>query len=295
MIQQAYHGITLSEAHYRVWKHTCNDIIQELQTWYALDVTYHQSGKPRSSARQIWIEQHPEYTELTSEIEAYKDEFLSEEYTWAKSAQVSNYYRWSAELAQVKMEQLLLPNPLLVEGLSVCGKATECKCGHHDTQDSYHLLRGTIGDYEVRGVPDVFAVDQKGIAWVADYKTMNRPMTAAALSEDEQLALYVELLRQNGYIIERHQKVYVGHIYLTDNIAEDGGIQPIWTVPSSHALPRLAKQLAYMDRHISNNDFIPTRGIATGAQSPCTSCGLAYVCPTGLSNEALVPIEGEVL
>ena len=265
---------------------------KKLQTWYALDVAYHESGKPRTKARQIWIEQHPEYAELTHEIEAYKDEFLSEDYTWAKSALLTNYYRWSAKLATVKLAQLLLPMPLLVEGLPVCHQ--ECKCFQGDAQDSYRLLQGHIGDYPVRGVPDVFAIDKGGVAWIFDYKTMNRPMTTASLSEDEQLALYVELLRQNGYIISG-QKVYVGHIYLTDNIAEDDGVQPIWTIPSPHALPRLAKQLAYMDRHIRANDFIPIRGIATGAQSPCASCGLAHVCSTSLANETGVSLEGEVL
>ena len=295
MIQQAYHGIALSEAHHRVWKQACNDIIQELQIWYTLDVAYHESGKPRTKARQIWAEQHPQYEELTGEIEAYKLEFLCEDYTWAKSAQLTNYYRWSAELAQVKLERLLLTLPVLVEGLPVCRKATECKCFQSDTQDSYHLLCGTIGDYEVRGVPDVFAVDHGGVAWVADYKTMNRPMTAATLSEDEQLALYVELLRQNGYITGG-APVRVGHIYLTDHIAEEDGVQPIWTVPSPHTLPRLAKQLTYMDQHIRNNDFIPIRGIATGTQSPCMSCGLARVCSISLANDALVPqYKGEIL
>jgi hypothetical protein len=228
---------------------------------------------------------------LTNEIEIYKDEFLSLDYTWAKSTRLTNYYRWSAELATVRLERLLLPSPLLVEGESVCHQ--ECKCFESDTQDRYHLLSGHIGDYPVRGVPDVFAIDQDSVAWVADYKTMKRPMTAASLSEDEQLALYVCLLRQNGYIVPG-QKVYVGHIYLTDKITEDDGIQPIWTVPSPHALPRLGRQLAYMDRHIKNNDFIPVRGIANGVQSPCASCGLARSCSFSLAEDRLEE-EAEVL
>jgi hypothetical protein len=228
---------------------------------------------------------------LTREIEAYKREFLSEDYIWAKSALLTDYYRWSCLLAKVKPELLLHPSPALVEGLLVRdkqGHLIEHFCETNDCQDRYCLLFGEIDGYPVGGVPDVFAVDKDGVARVADYKKMNTPMSEDALAEDEQLALYVALLRQNGYIFPG-QKVYIGHIYLTNDIAEPDGIKTVWVLPSPNALPRLAKQIAYMDRHIQQNDFIPIRGIATGLQAPCLSCGLANVCPMSLPS-ALVPV-----
>lgn len=284
MIQQAYYGIALSEAHRRVWKQVCGDIVPELQTWYALEEAYQASGKARTKARQIWTEQHPQHAELANEIEAYKGEFLSEDYTWAKSARLATYYRWSVQLTKVKPEQLLHPSPVLVEGLSLLdedGRLVELFRDEHDTREHYRLLFGEIGGYPAAGVPDLFALDLDGVAWVADYKVMNRPMSEADLAEDGQLNLYVALLRQNGYILPG-QKVMIGHIYLLD----DGSVLPVWTQPSPNALPRLIQQMAYMDQHVKNNLFIPIRGIATGAKAPCLSCGLAYICPTTLASGA---------
>jgi hypothetical protein len=296
MIQQAYYDIALPEAHRRVWKQACNDIVQALQTWYSQEEAYQASGKARTKARQMWAEQHPQHAELANEIEAYKHEFLSEDYTWAKSALLTNYYHWSAQLATVKPQRLLHPSPVFVEGLSVRdvdGSLVELFRDEHDTRDHYRLLFGEIDGYPVAGVPDLFALDQDGVAWVADYKVMNRPMSEADLAEDGQLNLYVELLRQNGYILSG-QKVMIGHIYLLDNVADFDGILPVWTLPSPSVLPRLARQMAYMDQHVRHNLFIPIRGIATGAKAPCLSCGLAYMCPTAFANEVTQhPLEEE--
>ena len=139
------------------------------------------------------------------------------------------------------------------------------------------MLGGTLASgLPVAGVPDVFGVDQQGIAWLADYQVMSSSlMSEQDLAEDGQLALYAELLRQNGYIAPT-QKVRAGHIYLT----ERKGVQHVWTTPSPNALPRLAHQLEHMDRRIRANDFMPVRGIATGSKLPCPDCGLADVCPS---------------
>lgn len=293
MLQQAYAGIALAEAHRRIWKDLCGPLLPELERWYALDEAYRASGKARTKARQLWGEQHPQYLEMSHEIEAYKSEYLSEDYTWARSAQLSDYYRWSCEFSQVNPARLLHPNPFLVEGLSVRdvdGRLIERFHAEGGTQESYRLLFGDLDGFPVAGVPDLFAVGDDGIAWVADYKVMNRPMTEATLSEDSQLALYTELLRQNGYI-GLGQRVMIGHIYLTNHIAEEDGVQTVWTLPSPNVLPRLVQQLAYMDRHIQQDDFVPVRGIATGVQVPCQSCGLASACPTYQAHD--VPVFSE--
>jgi hypothetical protein len=125
---------------------------------------------------------------------------------------------------------------------------------------------------------------------VADYKVMSSPMPPHVLAEDGQLVLYVELLRQAGYIVPG-QKVLVGHLYLT----ERDGVQPVWVTPSPSALPRLALQLAHMDRHIKGRDYLPVRGIATGRSSPCLSCGLAYACSASFNQAFLQTSSGETI
>lgn len=295
MIQHAYHGIALPEAHHRVWRALCSDIVRDLDAWYVLDREYQASGKARTKARLIWEEEHPQYGELARAIDAYQREFLSEDYTWAKRAHLAHYYRWSRQLATVPPERLLLPNAQLVEGLSLRdeeGRLIERFRDAHESEH-YRLLHGQVSGLPVMGVPDVFAVEPDGVAWVADYKVMNRPMEADALSEDEQLALYVELLRQHGYLAPG-QQVRVGHIYLRDKITEPDGVLPIWTRPSRNVLPRLARHLAYMDRHLAAHDIIAIRGIATGAQAPCHSCGLAHACLSSLAgDQAVVSTEQE--
>lgn len=298
IVQHAYSGIALPEAHHRVWRALCGDIMRELDAWYVLDQQREASGKARTKARLIWEEEHPQYAELAHAIDAYQREFLSEDYAWAKRAHLADYYRWSRQLATVPPERLLLPNAQLVEGLSLRdeeGRLIERFRHGHDNSEHYRLLHGQVSGLPVMGVPDVFAVEQSGVAWVADYKVMNRPMRAEALSEDEQLALYVELLRQHGYLAPG-QQVWVGHIYLRDAITEPDGVLAVWTRPSPHALPRLARHLAYMDRHLAAHDLIAIRGIATGAQAPCHSCGLASVCPVAVpDDQAVVEAEQEEL
>jgi hypothetical protein len=287
ILQQAYYGIPLDLAHRRVWQQTCGPIFEKLQAWHALDEAYHQSGNPNTKARRLWTEQHPQHVELAALIEAYRDEHLTEEYTWAKSVRLTAYYRWSCTLVAMPLDQLLLPDPVLVEGqplVSPDGKMIRRFEDERDQQSHYTLLYAILPNgITVAGVPDVFAVDTAGVARVADYKVMSSPMPPHVLAEDGQLTLYVELLRQAGYIAPG-QKVLVGHLYLT----ERDGVQPVWVTPSPSALPRLALQLAHMDRHIKSRDFLPVRGIATGKSSPCLSCELAYACRASFDHDPLV-------
>lgn len=281
LIQELYHGIEAGQAHRHVWRNACADIYNELETWFALDEAYRASGNPNTKARQLWSEQHPQHAELAAAIEAYRNDFLTQEYTWAKSASLTGYYRWARTLLAVPPEHYLLPHPALVEGQPLFdgdgAPIPRFADEQAAQQDHYHLLRGTLTNgLPVAGVPDVFGVDQGGTAWLADYKVMSSSlMSEQDLAEDGQLALYAELLRQNGRIAPT-QKVRTGHIYLT----ERKGVQHVWTTPSPNALPRLARQLEHMDRRIRANDFMPVRGIATGSKLPCPDCGLASVCPS---------------
>ena len=43
-----------------------------------------------------------------------------------------------------------------------------------------------------------------------------------------------------------------------------------------------------MDRHLAAHDLIAIRGIATGAQAACHSCGLAHACLSSLAGDQAV-------
>ena len=283
LIQQAYHGMPLAEAHRRVWLHACGSIYQELDIWYCLDLEYQAAGKAHTKARALWLEQHPAYTELARSIEAYRDEFLSEGYTWAKTASLTEYYRWSRRLMTLPRTHILLPYAVLVEGQSLLGPDGE-PASHEAAQVQYHLLRGTLDGLPVVGVPDVVAVDPQGVVWIADYKVMSHLMTQEETAGDGQLNLYVHLLRQAGRIAP-DQPVHIGHIYPT----ERQGVQQVWARPSPDALALLTTQVREMDRVVRARVFLPVRGIAVGAMSPCARCEVAEVCRTSLSMNGETP------
>src|SRR5947209_18197232 len=116
LIQMAYYGISLEEAHSRVWRAACGPISLDLDRWYQLDEQYHGSGNPNTKARQRWSEEHPDHAELAASIEAWREEFLTERYTWAKTTTLTGYFRWSRQLISEPRSCLLLPSPVLVEG-----------------------------------------------------------------------------------------------------------------------------------------------------------------------------------
>jgi hypothetical protein len=278
LVQQAYHGIPLKEAHRRVWQNACDPVFAELQAWYTLDQARQASGRPNTRARERWTLEHPAYAELAASIEAYRDEFLTEDYTWAKDASLAAYYRWCCELVELPREQLLLPHAVLVEGQTLYdadGALIERFADEGDTTERYTMLFGTVGDVRVGGVPDVIAIDPQGTVRIADVKVMSHPMSPEDIAEDGQLNLYLELCRQAG-IVAPGQQVYLGHLYCT----ERHGVKPVWSPPSPDALARLAWQFAHMDRRIKAADFLPVQGIATGAMNPCLTCEVAAACRT---------------
>jgi RecB family exonuclease len=125
---------------------------------------------------------------------------------------------------------------------------------------------------DIVGVPDVLARQADGTLCVADYKT-GKPISSNELAESAQMAIYVELLRQNGYITD-DDRVRIGHIYLTET-----GVLPVWTDTAQHAavLQRLGRQLAVAAALMDNQLFSARKGLDT-FQSPCAFCDVAHVC-----------------
>jgi hypothetical protein len=86
-------------------------------------------------------------------------------------------------------------------------------------------------------VPDVVA-RREGTLLVGDYKT-GRAITREALTEDAQLMICTELLRQNG-LVAPDQPVEVGHIILGEH-----DVAQLWVDTANHArlLARIEQQL----------------------------------------------------
>lgn len=296
LLQQHYHGIPLLKAHQRLWKRECSPIYTDLEAWYVLDLEYHRSGRPNTKARERWKEQHLDYEELGANIETYRDDSLREteagdRFLWAKSTSLAEYYRWSRLLLTLPTSQLLLPGAVLVEGQPLYdenGLLNEARfLGVQAEKRHYTLLTCTLEGLTLVGAPDYVAIDAQGQVRIADAKVMSSSaMRADDIAEDAQLNLYVEMLRQGGWI-EQDQPVLIGHQYYTKagmdkttGLPAVPGSYQVWARPSPHALPRLTKQLVRMDRRIRQGDFFPVRGIATGSMSPCPTCLMAEACQT---------------
>jgi hypothetical protein len=276
IVQMAYHGIPLTEAHARVWQAACGPIFTQLQAWYALDRECQASGRANTKAREHWLGEHPTYAELATSIEAYRNEFLTQDYTWAKSASLAAYYRWCCELVALPAERLLLPHAFLIMGQPLYdagGALIERFADECDTSEHYTMLFGTVGNIRVGGVPDIVAIDPQGEVRIARVKVMSHPMGQQDVAEDDQLTLDLELCRQ-ARIVFPDQHVLLGHLYFTST----NEVVPVWAEPSPDGLSRLAWQLAHMDRRVHEGDFLPVRGIATGAFNPCPSCEMAAAC-----------------
>ena len=279
-----YSGMRMDAAHAQVWIRECGPVWGDLQQLIALDAAYAAQGRPTTSAAKAWRERHPEYDQVLARLMDFQQHGLGHA-RWGKSQSLADYYRRAVALRDSEAE-ILLENPLLIEGIPVAELATadsDAACAS-DSPESiveldedgrgtrYRLLAGDLAGVDIVGVPDVLARHADGTLCVADYKT-GKPISSNELAESAQMAIYVELLRQNGYITD-DDCVRIGHIYLTET-----GVLPIWMDTARHAsvLQRLGRQLAVAAALMDNQLFSARKGL-DAFQSPCAFCDVAHVC-----------------
>jgi len=278
IIQRGYHEMPFYEAHLQVWKQACGPVFEQLQDWFQLDEEYRASGKANTNARRTWLMEHAQYRVLAEQIKAYQNEHLSR-WNWSEKYPLTAYYRWSCNFARMTSPvQVLLPSVVLVEGLPVYGPNGNLirRFDDTDAREHYRLLHGVIGGAHVVGVPDEFALDEQGRAWIADNKVSASHLTPEELAEDAQLAAYYELLRQNNWIAAG-QPVSIGHIYIREH-----GVEQVWADTSRYddqVLPLLHEQFARLKAAIAAGTFPRVRGIQPASLSPCRFCGVAHACP----------------
>lgn len=274
MIQYTYYGFSLPEALLHVWQQECPTAFEALQEWYLLDSQYRQSGNPNTNARKNWLKDYPGYEDLSARLLAYQGEALAQ-WDWKERSPLTTYFRWASTFAhKASLEQVQLPEAILIEGIPLDEPglpALERESG----RSAYRVLHGVCGERDevhVIGVPDEFAIDRQGAAWICDNKVTASMLTSREIAEDAQLATYYLLLVQNHWI-EEGQPVYVGHKYIRED-----GIEAVWADTSRYSdlvLPQLHEHFSALK---AANHFLRVRGIQPSAYSPCNSCGVAYAC-----------------
>jgi hypothetical protein len=279
-----YSGLHMDTAHQQVWARECGPVWDDLQQLIALDAAYAAQGRPTTSAAKAWREKHPEYDQVLARLADFQQHGLGHA-RWGKTQSLADYYRRAVALLASEGE-ILLEGALLIEGMPIAELATadSDEARASDSAESiveldedgrgtrYRLLAGAIASLNIVGVPDVLARDVDGTLCVADYKT-GKPISGGELAENAQMAIYVELLRQNGYITD-DDRVRIGHIYLTET-----GVLPVWMDTAQHTavLQRLGRQLAVAAALMDNQLYSARKGLDI-FQSPCAFCDVAHVC-----------------
>jgi hypothetical protein len=287
-----YRGMRMERAHAEVWTRECGPVWDDLQRMITLDAEYAAQGRATTAAARTWRDAHPEYDEILGRTADFQQHALGS-YRWGKTHSLADYYRRAVRLLE-REGDILLDTPLLVEGIPVGelrvldddealpeeiepsrmggGEEPAVEIDEDGRGTRYRTLAGVIAGVDVVGVPDVVARDADGVLRVADYKT-GRPMSREELAESAQMAIYVELLRQNGVIADG-DRVQIGHIYLTES-----GVVPIWadTVQHANVLRRLERQIATAAALMDNGLYSDRRGLDS-FQSPCAFCDLSHVC-----------------
>ena len=282
IIQRAYAGAAPTDAHEQVWAEECGAILAALEQWSDLHLAYQASGRPNTKAREAWLVSHPDYTTLAEHLLTYQTGVLGL-YTWAQRASVQDFFLRSRTLVRAHGDELLLPNPVLVEGNLVSplpegGERVPVVPTADDGDDEprpYGLLQGIMGTTTVVGVPDVVAYDPDAHRWrIADYKTSRTILAPDALREDAQLGVYLVLLHQAG-MIPAGARVELGHLYLSDHV------ERVWVDASDlvGTLPqRLVQQVETTCALVEAGVFMPVKGLLTGYRDRCASCCFAQVC-----------------
>jgi hypothetical protein len=277
VIHLAYAGVPLPEAVDRAWEAAVGPALPSLRAWSRLDDEYG-TMNPRTKAAERWLEAHPDYHRLAHAIDAFRSEALGH-LRWGDRDSLSDFYRAARRLAANPAVELLLPSPLLVEGRLLDAFTPTLPVGPEVDEDGESterlgLLHGELWGVPIYGVPDVVARAEDGAALVLDYKTGRTRLSADELAEDAQMALYVELLRQQGHL-GACQDVRVGHRYISDR----GEISTVWshTARLPKVLDRLGRQLATARALIDAGIVIHARGIDP-AMGPCGFCVCRQSC-----------------
>jgi hypothetical protein len=278
-IRLAYHGLPLDAAVREVFAQACSPIYDVLEELITIDDPLLSSTTTKTvlSTRGMY----PQLANLELRISDYQRVALSH-LRWGRSQSLADFFRRAIRLADWE-SLIILKNVLLVEGQSlVIPKDStppiaaltndDPESWDEEGKSDYAPLVGTIGGVPIAGVPDVVARYGTTLL-VGDYKT-GRAISREALSEDAQLVIYVQLLRQNG-LIAPDQLVEVGHIALGER-----DVTQVWVDTAKHErlLRRIEQQLSQVAALIETGVFIPRKGIESGLLSPCALCDLAHVC-----------------
>lgn len=281
ILQRAYAGAALTDAHQDVWTEECGSVLAALEAWSDLHLALEASGNPRTKARQNWLDSHPQYHELAEQLAQYEADVLNI-YQWSKTASLKAYYLQSRTLVREHGDDLLLPHAVMVEGFPMAAQPTDQDAVLHasDADDdeeprSYRLLEATIGTTTVIGVPDVVTYDPDTQLWrVADYKTSRTVLAPETIWDDAQLNLYLIMLYQAG-IIPIGANVMIGQMYLSDHV------EAVW-VDTSDVVgtlpPRLVQQVEQTRILIEADIFVPVKGLLNGYADRCANCMFVAAC-----------------
>ena len=117
-----YRGMRMDAAHTEVWTRECGPVWGDLQQLVALDAAYAAQGRPTTNAAKAWRAGHPEYDQVLARLLDFQQHGLGHA-RWGKTQSLADYYRRAVALRDSEGE-ILLENPLLVEGIPVAELAT---------------------------------------------------------------------------------------------------------------------------------------------------------------------------
>ena len=287
IIRLAYHGVPLDAAHYLAWEELAFPVLAELDEWYDLDCELRRvkGTADGAQAARSWLDANPRYGDLAASIAEFQRTSLGD-WRW-EGKPLTKFYRWSRILALLPPDELLLPDPLLVEGEWLGPPPAPARTAPHatpfgDEQEgaagAARWLQGEFHDVPVPvvGIPDVIAPLGDGLLF-ADYK-FSRIASKEDIEQDLQLLLYVELARQRGIVLPG-QPVWVGHIYPT----EKGEVVKVLAGTALHGLllPELRRLFRDMSRDIAEGRYHRVRGIDHFSVAPCALCDVAHLCDPG--------------
>jgi len=293
IIQLAYQRVPLAAAHRTVWEELACPVLDELDEWYALDCELRRvkGAADGTQAARAWAAANPRYAELAATIDEFQGDFLAD-WRW-EGKHLTKFYRWSQALALGSPEDLLLPDPVLVEGKWLGEPPTLSANATGSQEEGAHgkgrWLQGELEEVPVPvvGIPDVIARVGDGLLF-ADYK-FSRIASVEDIEQDLQLLLYVELARKLGIVLPG-QPVGVGHIYPT----EKGEVVKVLAGTALHALllPELRRLFRDRARDVAEDRFHRVRGIDHFSVAPCGMCDVAHLCDPG--GEAQFMTTGDV-